>query len=53
MASYMVGAQVDGGEAAAAANSSVITARVIEASGHQPQEDYPQRVVQELTRFLG
>mmetsp|Transcript_3440 Transcript_3440/g.9967 ORF Transcript_3440/g.9967 Transcript_3440/m.9967 type:complete len:384 (-) Transcript_3440:349-1500(-) len=36
----------------AAGNSSVITASEIEASGHQPQEDYPQLVTQALVSFL-
>ena len=43
---------MEGGVAVAAANSGVITARAIEAAGHQPQEDYPQTVIRELTRFL-
>jgi pimeloyl-ACP methyl ester carboxylesterase len=43
---------VDDGKAVAASNPAVITARSIEAAGHQPHEDYPQLVVQALTTFL-
>jgi pimeloyl-ACP methyl ester carboxylesterase len=39
-------------EAVAAANPGAITAKTIEAAGHQPQEDYPQLVVQALASFL-
>ena len=44
--------KVDYGKAVAAANPTVITARSIEAAGHQPHEDYPQLVLQALTTFL-
>ena len=40
-----LGLQPEAADAVAAANRSAITAKVIEAAGHQPQEDYPQQVM--------
>lgn len=45
--------KVDVAEAVAAANPGAVQAKQIEASGHQPQEDYPQLVTQALVTFLG